>query len=279
MKVISHLLVGLIRRKNRDETYMLIFPKGNDILQPGDEVTIVGRTHDMHHLHHIFGIIDTKVNSAVIVGTSGVALHLIRYLIDKRIGVKVIEQDEQKCLAIARQFPDITILNHDGTDYDFLREEQVYLSDVFVACTRSHEINVLTAILGKQAGCKEVLAMVSDESIGPVLQKFRISYTLSERASLTRRVQVLLHDETVISLATLYENEAKILEVKVSNHSPLIDKPISALRGYLPDKFLIAMVKNQAGIIIPKGDTMLGAGDTVIVICCPESISEVKELF
>lgn len=279
MRLMDNLLLGLIRRNGEGGSSSLIFPKGQDIILPGDEATVIGKTKDMHNLHHIFGIVDNTIGSAVIAGVSGVAIHLIRLLQEKKIAVKIIEQDEQKCAMLARQFPSATILNHDGKDFDFLKEEKVYLSDVFVACTGSHETNILTAILAKQAGCKEVITLVSDESVFPLLQKFKISYALSERSSIARRVQVLLHNETFISLASLYDNQAKIIEVKISDKSHLIEKPINELRDILPKDFLIAMVKSHKGIIIPKGDTVLKSGDTAIIICCPESIAEVKEIF
>jgi trk system potassium uptake protein TrkA len=90
---------------------------------------------------------------------------------------------------------------------------------------------------------------------------------------------VILHDDTFISLASLYENQAKILEVKISSDSKLIGKPICELAPSLPKNFLIAMVKNQHDIIIPKGSSVLASGDTAIVICGPESAQRVREIF
>jgi trk system potassium uptake protein TrkA len=153
------LLMGLIRRKVDGEQQSLIFPKGHDTLLPGDEATIIGKTQAMQNLHQFFGIVDKAVRSAVVVGFSGVAVHLIKLLVDQNIAVKIIESDEQKCSTLARLFPSALILNHDGTDLDFLKEERVYLSDVLIACTPSHETNILTAILGKQAGCSEVITL------------------------------------------------------------------------------------------------------------------------
>jgi len=270
----ENLLVGLIRRKDKE----LIFPKGKDRLLPGDEATIIGPATAMHQLHQIFGIPKKTIRSAVIVGASGVAIHLIELLLPHNISVKIIEQDEVKCQKLAHLFPSITILNHDGTDLHFLREEKVFASDVFIACTHSHETNILTALLGKQVGATEVIALVTDENTVPLLEQFQISYALSERESIARRIQVILHDDTFISLASLYDNQAKIMEVKVSEDSHLVKRPLSSLSSRLPKNFLIAMVENHQGITIPKGDNHLQAGDTAIVICGPESMEDVEKM-
>ena len=48
-------------------------------------------------------------------------------------------------------------------DFAFLQEEGVESADLFVACTQSQETNILSAALAQQAGCKQVIALVSDE--------------------------------------------------------------------------------------------------------------------
>lgn len=273
------LLIGLIRRKIEGEKRTIIFPKGQDLLLPGDEATVVGKSAVMDDLHRIFGIAKKPVSSAVLIGGSGVAMHLVGSLLEHKIRVKIIEQDETKCQQLARLFPSAIILNHDGTDLHLLKEERVDMSDIFIACTHSHEKNILAAILGKQAGCREVIALVSDESVIPLLQRLEISYALSERESITRRIQLILHDEIFISWASLYDNQANIMEVRISPHSNLVGMPISDLSASLPKNLLIAMIKNQNGIIIPKGSNVLRPGDTAIVICGPESIEEMEKIF
>jgi trk system potassium uptake protein len=273
------LLVGLIRRKIEDGKKAIIFPKGQDQLLPGDEATIVGKSAAMDDLNRIFGISKKAINSAVVIGGSGVARHVVQRLIERKIKVKIIEPDEKRCEELAHLFPSAIILNHEGTDLDFLVEERVEASDIFITCTHSHETNILAAILGKQAGCREVIALVSDESVIPLLQRLEISYALSERECITRRIQLILHDETFISWASLYDNQAKVMEVKISSDSHLVGMPISDLSASLPKNLLIAMIKNQNGVIIPKGSNVLAPGDTAIVICGPESIEEMEKLF
>ena len=279
MSLKDHLLVGLIRRKMKGEKYDIIIPKGQDCLLSGDEATVIGKTASMHYLHQIFGMPNKIIRSTVLVGGSGTAIHLAQLLLEKKINVKIIEQDEQKCSRLAHLIPSAVILNHDGTDLNFLKEEKVGLADVFIACTQSHETNILAAIIGKQAGCQEVIALVSDESIIPLLQKFQISYTLSERTSIARRIQVILHEHAFISLASLYDNQAKIIEVKISPYSQLIGVPISKISPSFPANFLIALVKNDKGIIIPRGNHVFVPGDTAIVICGPESMQQLGKIF
>jgi trk system potassium uptake protein len=270
------LLIALIRRKIEGEKQHIIFPKGKDHLMAGDEATFIGKTTAVHQF---LGIPQKTIRSAVLVGGSGVAMHLTHLLEEQKIKVKIIEQDEQKCLELARLFPSAIILNHDGTDLHFLKEEDISSSDFFVACTTSQEINILASLLAKQAGCEEVIALVSDESIVPLLQRLNVSYVLSERVSIAHKIHVILHENTLVSLASLYDNRAKIMEVKISEESKVVGMPISQLTGSLPKNLLIAMVKNRKDIIIPKGHYVFSSGDTAIVICAPETVKEVERMF
>jgi trk system potassium uptake protein TrkA len=278
INISNNLLVGLIRRKLAGEKESIIFPRGQDLLLPGDEATLIGETKVMHHLHEVFGLPKKTVRSVVLVGASGISIHLCQLLQEQNIDVKIIDQDEPKCQKFAKLFPSATILNHDGTDLEFLREERVQNGDVFVACTHSHETNILAAALAKQAGCDEVVAVVSETSFAPLLERLGISYTLSERASIAKRIHAILHDDAVVSVASLYDNQAKIMEVKISSDSGIVGSPISDLSSTLPQNFLIAMIENRSGVTIPKGSNVLTPGDTAIVICSPETVQEVEKI-
>ena len=275
----KNLLIGLIRRKIAGGQETFIFPKGHDHLIPGDEATLIGETHAMEHLGNIFGMPKKTIKSVVLVGGSGVVIHLCRLLEEQKIDVKIIEQDEAKCQRLAQLFPYVTIFNHDGTDFAFLKEERVESADLFVACTQSQETNILAAALARQAGCEQVLALVSEEGFAPLLQQLGIAHTLSERESIARRIRSILQGASIVSIASLYENRAKIMEVKISPDSGIVGSPLSDLSSALPQDFLIAMIENRSGVTVPKGSSVLTPGDTAIVLCSPEAIPEVEKIF
>ena len=88
-----------------------------------------------------------------------------------------------------------------------------------------------------------------------------------------------MQEESVISVASLYHNQAKIMEIKVSSDSEIVGIPIADLGKYLPEDFLIALIENRGRIMIAKGSNILAPGDTVIVICHPKHIVELQKIF
>ena len=280
----ENLLVSLIRRKPSSikdplAKESIIFPRGNDQLYPDDEVTVIGETNIMLQLHKIFGTPQRNISSVVIAGGSQVAYQLCRILEDQNISVKIIEKDEEVCKLLADELPNTTILNQDTTDLNFLLAEKVSYADGFVACTSSNETNILSAALAKQAGCEEVIALVSDSSYAPLLRRLGIFYTVSAPASFANRIHSIIHVDSVISVASLYENQAKIMEIKVSADSQIVGIPISDLSPHLPQDFLIALIENRGRIMVAKGNNILAPGDTVILICSPKSVQEMEKIF
>jgi len=279
----ENLLIGLIHRKPAPGEDLskarLIFPRGYDILLPGDEVTLIGEKKVMLQQGALFGIPHKQVRSAVIAGGTPVALQVCQILEEEGIQVRLIEPDATLCHALAKRLPRTTIFNQDPTDLNFLVAEKIPLSDVFVACFSSDENNILSASIAKQAGCEEVIALLSEENYAPLLRRLGIYYTLSERVSVSNRIHAILQEESILSVASLYNNQAKILEVKVSESSELVGIPIAELSGYLPDDFLIALIENRGRIMIARGSNILAPGDTVIILTHPKHIPELQKIF
>ncbi|MBS0604848.1 MAG: Trk system potassium transporter TrkA [Verrucomicrobia bacterium] len=283
LKLPENLLIGLIRRKptfgEEIVTERIIFPRGQDFLLPGDEATLIGEAKVMSELNSLFGTSAKQIRSVVIVGGTPVAMQVCSILQEEEIDVRLIEPDEERCRYLAEHLPRTTILNQDPTDIQFLLAEKVHLADAFVACTSSTEKNILAAALAKQAGCGEVIAQVSDESYSSVLRRLGIFFTLSEKVSVANRIHAIIQEESVISVASLYHNQAKIMEIKVSSDSEIVGIPIADLGRYLPEDFLIALIENRGRIMIAKGSNILAPGDTVIVICHPKHVSELQKIF
>ncbi len=283
LKLPENLLVGLIRRKpafgEEMATEKIIFPRGQDYLMPGDEATLIGETKVMAHLNSLFMTPAKEISSVVIVGGSPVTIQVCHILEQEGIHVRIIEPDEERCHYLAEMLPFATILNQDPTDLNFLLAEKVHLADAFVACTTSNEKNILAAALAKQSGCGEVIALVSDESYVPLLRRLGIFFTVSEKVSVANRIHAIIQEDSVISVASLYHNRAKIMEVKVSSDSQIVGIPIADLGRYLPEDFLIALIENRGRIMIAKGSNILAPGDTVIVICNPKHVARLQKIF
>ena len=277
------IMIGLIRRsidgEGGDSHQQTIFPHGNDQILPGDQVTFIGEIDVVASVYQQFGIAEGEVKSAVIVGGTLLARNLVRLLESEGVSVKLIEGDYDRCCRLADSLPRTTIIHHDPTDLDFLRAERVASSDVFVPCLYNDEANLLASLLAKDAGCERVVSLVSDVRYVPIIRRLGIAQTVSSRGSVADRVLSLVRSHTVTSMVSLHENQAEILEVKVSLDSKFVGIPISEIGPHLPEDFLIAVIQNRGRVMVANGRRILSPGDTMIVISSPRHVGEFHKIF
>lgn len=268
------LLIGLIRRED-----VVIFPHGKDQILAGDEVTFIGKTDATLSLPERFGIENKVVKSVAIASGSLTARHLACILHEHQIDVTIIESNEATCHTLAEELPYATILHHQATDVDFLVAEKINQIDVFVAASDSTDHNILSATLAQEAGCDEVVTVVSDIGYTHLLRRLGIHFSVSDKLCVTNRILPIVHTEALTSMTSICDNKAKIIELKVSQETKIAGMPLTDLSPLLPYNCLIALIENRGNIAIAKGNSVFAPGDTVIVITAPEHVTELQKLF
>lgn len=276
LKLPDTLIAGLIRRK-LSFGEKILFPRGHDQILPGDEVTFLGQAKSMHHLPDIFHFPKSKIRSVILAGGSAIAEHLAYFLASQHIRVRIIESESERCEELAKKLPQATIIHQDGSDQQLLCSEQVSDADALVACTHQDSLNFLIAALAKQLGCKKAIALLNQAQYAPLVQKAGVLPALSAQVNAANRLLTIVHDKAVVSVASLCQDQAKIIELKVSPSSKSIGVPLAELN--LPRDLLIAVIENQGKVMIGRGNRILSSGDTVIVLCPPEQIPKLPTYF
>ncbi len=273
------LMIGLIRRKLDAEPFeQILFPHGDDVIFPGDEITVLGQSKTMNRLHEIFGILEHPPKSVVLAGGSRAAEHLARFLCRQHISVRVIEQDLARCEMLAQNLPEATIIHRNGCDFEFLCAERVQDADALVSCTGRDETNLLIAAFAKQAGCKKAIALAQDPRVVPIAEQLGLFPAHSTRLNIINRVLAVLHDQSILSIASLCNDQAKIAELRIPHHSKAIGIPLADLSARLPKDLLIGAIETKGRVAIGRGNRILSPNDTAIVILAPQHLASLQEL-
>ena len=280
------MMVGLIKRsiegegrgaKNKHSS--IIFPHGEDRILAGDEVTCIGETDVVDDFHQLFGLTIKPVKSVAIVGGTLIGLHLARLLESKGISVRIIDKDYDRCCYLAENLLHSTVIHHDASDLDFLRVERLGDVDFFVSCTARDEVNLVLGELGYQAGCEHVAAVLFDQRFRPVAEKLGIRYVVSPQKSVANRILSIARSYSMTSMASLYNGQAEVMEVKVSVDSKVVGIPVAELGPLLPKDLLLAVIQNRGRVMVVHGDRILSPGDTVIIISNPNHIQGLRKIF
>ena len=278
LKLPDEMIIGLIQRKEGEKD-LLLFPHGDDSLLANDQIIVISDAKEMQKMKKIFSLHEERLKHVVIVGGSQVGISLAHLMIKYGVDVKILEQDEKKCKFLAELLPKATILNHDAKDLNFLNAEKVQQADAFISCTHHDEENLLLSALAKEANCERVIALLTDISLTPALKRIGVTHSFSEKAFTTDRILSILHAKNILSIYSLADDRAKVVEIKVSERSKVIGVPISELGPYLPSDLLIAMIESKGKVMIGKGNRVISPNDTIIILTHPDRINDIRNLF
>ena len=209
----------------------------------------------------------------VIIGGGKQGLFLAQQLM-KHHDVKLIEQRAGVVSEVRAMLPDLEVHEGDACEPAVLDRAGVLGSDVMLAVTGDDEDNLVVAMLAKVYRINTVFARVNhpnnewlytkDWGIDIAVSSTDIMYGLVEK-------QVGLGD--LVTLLRLQADNASIQEITLSATSDAVGKRLAELE-LPPTSQVMAIISASGSIQIARGDTVLNAGDQVLLLtegeCGPE---------
>ena len=145
----------------------VLVPNGHFVPQAGDRVYAIGTPTETARVLRSMGRDTSPIRQLSVIGGGRIALYLAWALDGMGMHITIVEQNEEKCMAIAEKLPKATILHGDGTDHDLLESEGIFDADAFVSLTGRDEENLLMALTAKDSG----VAKVAAEDVAPELHR------------------------------------------------------------------------------------------------------------
>jgi trk system potassium uptake protein len=150
--------------------------------------------------------------------------------------------------------------------------------DVMVAATGDDEDNLVISLLAKQEfAVPRVVARINHPKNQWLFnESWGVDVSVSTPHLLTALVEEAVSVGSLVRLLQLQGGEARLVEVTLASDSPADGKAIVDL-GIPRDATIVAVIRKDH-VIVPRGDTILYAGDEVIALVTPESEAEVTAL-
>ena len=189
--------------------------------------------------------------------------------------VLIIEQDPG---VVARVSPtvDVQWFVGDACEVSSLHEAGLADADVVVAATGDDEDNLVVSLLAKQEfAVPRVIARVNHpKNYWLFNEAWGVDVSVSTPHLLTALVEEAVSVGSLVRL--LQFRDAQLVEVTLADDSPAAKQPIAEL-GIPRDATVVAVVR-ESHVIVPRGDTVLQAGDEVLVLVTPESEEAVRSI-
>lgn len=276
-----HKIKYLICAVERDSR--IFIPGGDFILHSGDIINIAASHRNLEGFFKAIGSMRTKIKTVMIVGGGKICSYLIRQLLAARMNVKIIEIDHDKCVELAVAFPKANIINADGTDQEVLIEQGIKHVDAFISMTGIDEENIVMSMFAVKNSEAKVITKINRESyreiaaqmgldciITPKLltESLVLSYVRSMKNAAGSNIEALYH---------LVNNNVEAIEFKIKRHiDGIVDIPLRNIT--LKKNILIGGIIRKRTVIIPNGDDVIRAGDSVIIISRDYHFSDITDI-
>ncbi len=200
----------------------------------------------------------------VVMGGGRVGYFLTRALRQNNIEVTVLEQDPRIYDLVTRQV-DCPVILGEGSSVNVQEQAGVRRANVFVAVTNHDQDNLIACQIAKQRfGVPKTIARVKNPRNELVMQRLGVDVTVSSTSIITSLIQSELPTSRIRTVLDLRTGGLEIMEYHLDTESPVTGKRLRELA--LPADCNLVTILRQREAIVPRGETQLRAGDTVLAL-------------
>ena len=204
---------------------------------------------------------------AIIVGAGKVGRNLSRELIVKGHEVTLIESSRQRYLAIEEEF-EHAVQYGDATELWVLERSGIQRADLVIAVTGDDEDNMLVCQVAKEKYlCDRIIARVNNPRNLDHFKLLGIQPAVSATDLILRLIEHEVPRYGLVHLLALEEERLEIIELEVSVGASAVGQSVAEID--LPEGSLIISVLRGGSGFVPKADTVIEAGDEVLLILDP----------
>jgi trk system potassium uptake protein TrkA len=212
-----------------------------------------------------------------IAGAGNVGVYIAGDLKEDGHEVLLIEENPD-LVALLQPTLDVEWIVADACEVSSLHEAGVAGADVMVAATGDDEDNLVISLLAKQEfAVPRVIARVNHPKNQWLFNEtWGVDVSVSTPHLLTALVEEAVSVGSLVRLLQFEGGEARLVEVTLADDTPAAGTPLTDLA--IPRDATIVAVVRDRHVVVPRGDTVLKAGDEVLALVTPDSEESVRAL-
>lgn len=272
------ILVCAVERNSQ-----VFIPKGDFVLQAGDKINVTAPSTELTKLIKKLEISKNKIRNVMMVGGGRVAEYLTEQLIKMGVDVKILETESDRCIELATKFPEVLVINSDGSDESVLLAEGITETDALVALTGIDEKNIVISMYAESLGVSKTVSKIDRIAYRTLFSENSVGSSVCPTdviaADIIRYVRAIDNTESsILTLHRIVDGKAEAIEFIATAKTRGLDTSLRDLR--LKNNILIACIVHDGEISIPNGNDRIQLGDTVIVVTsCGEPVSDLNDIF
>ena len=213
----------------------------------------------------------------IIAGAGKVGWNLARELMEKGHEVTLLENDRRRYLVVEQEL-EHAVQYGDASELWVLERAGIPRADLVIAVTGDDEDNILICQMARDKyEVERIVARVNNPRNLDHFKELGIEPAVSATDLILRLIEHEVPQYGLVHLLDLAGDRLEIIELIVHEESPVAGHRVGDVD--MPDGSLIISVLREGGGFVPQGDTVIEAGDEVLVVLDPGLEDDITSRF
>jgi len=256
-----------------------IIPQGDTVIEVDDEVFFIAAQEHIDAIMSELRRVERPFKRVMIAGGGNVGAKLAA-AVENNYNVKLLEFSVPRAKQLADQLSKTVVLQGDATDRELLLEENIEQCDAFCAVTNDDEVNIMSSLMAKRLGVRQVITLISKPAYVDLVQA-DIDIAVSPQQATTSSLLSHVRRADVARAHSLRRRPAQAIEALAHGdrtHSKVVGRRISEIN--LPSGTTIGAIVRNNEVLIAHDDVMVETDDHVILFLVDKSqMRDVERLF
>ena len=267
-----HHKLALVYRD--DESFI---PHSETVYQDNDFIYMVGKNNDISEIQEMTGNPNYEINNIMILGCGKIGRLLAKSL-QNDYSVTLVEKNEDKAKEFSGKLSNTLMLSGDGLDVDFLESENMEDFDCFIALTENEQTNLLSSLIVKDFGVKQIVMHISTTNYYKVLKKIGIGTVISKNISAVNEIlNYIRSDEEKVPVFRFEDLDVEAVELHVNPGCKYISGDYS-LKD-IPENVSLCAIVREGEVMIPNQKTKILNNDELLFFAKPHNVKSIESLF
>lgn len=205
-----------------------------------------------------------KHHSVLLIGGRSKAASMAGSLIEQGYRVTAINASYEDCLHLA-DIKGLNVIHGDGTKPYILDEAGAAGCDIAIALTGKDADNLVACQLcKKQFGVRKTVSLVGDPKKTEFFSQMGVDRVVCAVSAVTGIIQQQALVDEMTTIIPVGQGRVQIIEVQITGESPVEGKKLWEIT--LPRESIVGCILRGDTTLIPRGDTRILAGDTLVVL-------------
>ncbi len=172
---------------------------------------------------------------------------------------------------------DVMAICGNAVDSDTLLEAGVVETELFVACTASDEMNMLSCFIARRLGAKNTIARIrnpehNDTSLSFLKQELGLSSSINPEMLMAYEMFNILKLPSALKIESFSRRMLELVELRIPKEGEMNGMSLIKLRERYKANYLISIVRRGDELHIPHGNFILQDGDIIGLTAAPKEI-------